>query len=233
MNKELLGPYVDTELSVVINLEASNINQEIYKNLKKTVINRLEGTCYKDFGYIVKIYEIKETSDIEIVNENPNCDCILEADIDVKICKPLKNRIIVGRIENMNVTLIKAVSGPMDIMITMTPDKINNKLFYLDRNNNLKYSVGDKTFTVTKQNYIKIKVFRVETEHGAKNIKILGILVDIATEEEFIKSDDKEFTRLKKVNLEEYLESENNVDLSTEAEKTDTTDPEDKITSED
>jgi DNA-directed RNA polymerase subunit E'/Rpb7 len=232
MSNPLSGPYVDTELSVIINLESSNINQEIYKNLKKTVVNKLEGTCYKDLGYIVKIYEIKKISDIMIVNENPKCDCVLEADIDVKICKPLKNRIIVSRIENMNATLIKAISGPMDIMITMSPDRINTKIFYLDRSNNLKYGVGDKTFTVTKQNYIKVKVFRVETEHGAKNIKILGILMDIATEEEFLKSDTREFEKLKKVNLEEYLESENNIELPTE-EETDESDPEDKITSED
>ncbi len=36
------------------------MNNDIYKNLKENIIKKLQGKCYKSFGYISKIYKIEQ-----------------------------------------------------------------------------------------------------------------------------------------------------------------------------
>ncbi len=88
MNKNH-GPYIITEMTSSISLEPHQMNNNIYKNLKSNLIKRHEGKCYKDYGFISKIYEIVSYSNGYITPENPKAAARFSIVFTCKLCYPL------------------------------------------------------------------------------------------------------------------------------------------------
>ena len=54
------NPFIDTILYTTVVLHPNQLNNNIYSNLKQTLIETLNKKCYKNYGYISEIYEILE-----------------------------------------------------------------------------------------------------------------------------------------------------------------------------
>ena len=46
------SPYINTHLHATIGLYPSQFDNDIYKHLKNNLIRKLQGKCYKHYGYI-------------------------------------------------------------------------------------------------------------------------------------------------------------------------------------
>src|SRR5207302_6611862 len=127
-NKTITGPYITTVLSTSVMLNPRQLDNSIYINLKKNLIEKIEGKCYKNYGFVTKIYKILEYSEGVIVPENPMAGVLFNVKFTCRLCNPLKNTEIVCKIQKMKGMLINAINGPITVIITM--DRLNDKIFY-------------------------------------------------------------------------------------------------------
>ena len=69
-NSMLFNPKNTMELSAKVVLHPSQLDNDIYNNLKENLSIRILNRCYKNFGLITKIYDIKEFKGGQIFNED-------------------------------------------------------------------------------------------------------------------------------------------------------------------
>ena len=83
-------------------------------------------------------------------------------------------------IEKITEELIRLENGP--IKIFLTNDRINNKVFFIDINNNIRIKELNKKLLVG--DYVKVIIESTLFEHGNANITSLGRIDNIASEAE-------------------------------------------------
>ena len=96
--------YFWTELKGNVTLKPSQMNTEIYTHLKANLIKNLEGKCYKNYGFISKINAITDRSNGVIPPEDPSASAIFNVKFSCKLCNPLKNSFVVGKVHALSST---------------------------------------------------------------------------------------------------------------------------------
>ena len=225
------SPYITTELTTSISLEPSQMNNNIYKNLKSNLINRFLGKCFKDYGYITKIYDISKYSDGYVIAENPKSAARFHVIFNCKLCFPLLNKQIICKIDRANRQIMRLNNGPISVLVT-SKDRINKNIFFIDqKTGNLIAKKGDKSVPVSIGDYVKVTIESRQFNDQDTMIMAMGFLEDIATEAEVKESYEKEFGNDETIIYDEYLKLEKNVqefevsDIVKE-EKTETTEEE-------
>jgi DNA-directed RNA polymerase subunit E'/Rpb7 len=184
----MTSPYITTMLETNVVVKPNQLNNRIYKNLKDNLIAKLEGKCYKNYGYINKIYEIKEMSDGVVVAENPTNSAYYIVKFTCKLCNPIKANQIICKIEKINSAFINAQNGPITVIIVM--DSIDKNKFVKDgKTGNLLTKDGT---VITTGLYIKITVLSKQFNDMDTIIMAMGELNDIVTNEDEIKNSMKE-----------------------------------------
>ena len=179
--KAIFSPYINTTLVCPVMLFPNQMDNKMYLHIKDNLVNKLGGRCYKNFGFICKIYKIDEISDGVIEAEDPTCSAKLTVKFACKLCNPIKNKEIIFKIDRMNKTLIGGINGPLQVIIT--PDKINKEKFYPDNNRNIR--IRGTSDVLRPDIYIKVMVLSSQFSDYEKHILVIGFLNDIATEEEY------------------------------------------------
>ena len=174
------SPYINTYLLCPIMLQPNQMDNKIYLHLKSNLINKLEGYCYKNYGYINKIYSIDEISDGIIEAEDPSCSAKIIVKFTCNLCLPIINKELICKIDRMNKALISAINGPIKVIITA--DKINKDNFFPDMNRNIR--IKSNSEVVIPGMYIKILVLSKSFSDYDKNILVIGFMQNIATDEE-------------------------------------------------
>jgi DNA-directed RNA polymerase subunit E'/Rpb7 len=177
------SPYINTNLVCPVMLFPNQMDNKMYLHIKDNLINKLVGRCYKNYGFIVKIYKIDEISDGIIEPEDPTCSSKFVVKFSCKLCIPIKNKEIIFKIDRMNKALIGGINGPLQAIIT--PDKINPNKFYPDNNRNIR--IRGTSDILLPEMYIKVLVLSSSFSDYEKTILVIGYLQDIATEEEYVK----------------------------------------------
>lgn len=136
MTLELKIPYFDLQLFENVNIEPKQLNNDLYINLKDNLSKKVLNKCNK-YGYITKIYKIDEYSDGLMLTENFNGNIKYSLKYSARICNPLENTSIICIIEGINKILIKAVNGPIIIIIKRTD--INNTFFNINNKGDIMY----------------------------------------------------------------------------------------------
>ncbi len=176
----LHSPYINTNLVCPVMLFPNQMDNKMYLHIKDNLINKLVGRCYKNYGFIVKIFKIDEISDGIIEPEDPTCSSKFVVKFSCRLCIPIKNKEIIFKIDRMNKALIGGVNGPLQAIIT--PDKINPNKFYPDNNRNIR--IRGTSDILLPEMYIKVLVLSSSFSDYEKTILVIGYLQDIATEEE-------------------------------------------------
>ena len=155
-------------------------------NLKKKV----EKQCNKN-GYVDEVYKILEYSDGLIVPENLSANALYNITYQCKICLPIENSIIISQVKVVNPELVVTINGP--IMTFIPKENIDTNYwnvlenFTYNLNHNIKLKVGD---------YVLVQITNKRINTGDTQIKTIGKLLDIATEDHikefFIKNIDEE-----------------------------------------
>src|SRR6202012_4133128 len=106
----------------------------------------LEGKCYRQYGYIEKIYDIMYSKDGIIIKENPTASATYHVKFGCKLCIPLKNQTIICKVNKINKLLITLVNGPIRVIITA--DRLNKNIFSIDAVGNYRYKNNSNKFEI-------------------------------------------------------------------------------------
>ena len=125
---QLVSPYKDIEQYTVVSLEPYQMNSDIAINTKINLKNKVENKCNK-YGFIVKVHKILETGEGNLPAENFSGNAIYNIKYHAKVCIPVNNTYIIGKIIVSNKKLIVATNGPIRIFIPK--NNTNTNKWYL------------------------------------------------------------------------------------------------------
>lgn len=212
-------PYFNTNLYSTVSLHPSQMDNDIYKHLKNNLIRKLQGKCYKSYGYISKIYKIEERNGGIIIAEDSSASATYHVKFSCKLCKPLKNTTIICEVIAINKSLIYLRNGPIHVLIFEGKDHINQNNFVYDEKRNVLLAKieKDKGIPVVTGTFVKIRVINTRIENGATRIIVFGTLESIASKKE---SDESITTResddIESIEYDKYIKLEDNNQEMTE-----------------
>jgi len=212
--KTLISPYINTIISHNVMLHPYQMDNKIYINLKKNLEKKIVGRCFSNYGYIVKIIEIVSCESGIIEAENTESSAIFDLTFSCRICSPLKNTQIVCEIDRVNKLLITAVNGP--ILVVITNDRVNSKVFFKDNNNNIRYKKDGQSLMLQPHDFIIVTLQTIQFYDGDEKIKAIGFMEDIASEAEKKKyyedqyADNNEYLDFEKYKNQEIIDEEHN-----------------------
>lgn len=177
---KLVSPYKNIKQYTRISLEPYHMNSDIRNNMKLTLKKKVEKKCNKN-GFIDEVYKILEYSDGIMIPENLNGSAIYNITYHCRICKPVENTVIIANTKMVNPDLIVAINGPLFIFIRKSD--VDTNIWDIPENFNHKKT--NKKLTIS--NYIKIQIVDKRINNGDSQIKIIGKLLDFATDEEIEK----------------------------------------------
>jgi len=153
------------------------MNSDIKNNMKFVLKKKVEKKCNKN-GYVDEVYRILEFSDGIMPAENLNACAIYNITYHCKLCIPVENTVLIGKVKLINMELIVALNGP--IIFFLPNEYIDTNIWdimdgYMNKTTQIKLMAGD---------YIKIQVIEKRINMNDTQIKSFGRLLDIATEEE-------------------------------------------------
>ena len=197
---KLVSPYIDTEQYTKISLHPYQMTNDININLKINLKKKVEKKCNQN-GYVSRIYKILEHSHGLIDAENFNASANFEIKYSCKLCLPVENTIIIGKIRTINRVLMVIENGP--ILSIILSNNINYENFKLNSQNNL---VSNKTKNeLNVGDFIKVKILSKTFNFNDNQIKTMGYLEDVANKEET----DKYFSTITQDNELVLIEDEN------------------------
>lgn len=203
----MYSPYIDTVLYTTVLLPPNMLDNNIYLNLKTNLDNKVLNKCYKNYGFINDIYEILEYNDGVIEAENLSGSVLFDVVFSCRLCMPLIKKKIVCQVERVNKILITAKNGP--ILVIITNERINDKIFFTDNNNSVRYRKDGTSHILKPKEYVKLEIQSRTFDDGGDKIKTIGFLDDIATEEEVQDYFKQLYSKGDKVKYEDYITAEN------------------------
>lgn len=185
----LHSPYIETSLRCPIMLNPTQMDNKLELYLKANLNNYTKGRCFLNYGFVVKINKIEETSDGRIEEEDSSCSAKFIVKFSCRLCLPAKNKEIICRIDRMNKVLLSAINGPIKAIIT--PDKINEENFFIDTDRNIR--IKNTSTIIEPEMYIKVLILQSTFSHYDTNIIAISFLQNIATEQEIMMFDKEQY----------------------------------------
>ena len=203
------SPYINTKLYSMVTIKPSQMNNNLYLNLKNNLIENIEKRCYGDYGYIVKIFEILEYDDGIVEPENTMATALYNISFSCRLCKPLNNKKLTFQVDNLNKALIRLKNGPIIMFIQV--DKVNEEFFFKDYYKNLRYKQGDKSNELKPSDFVNAIVLRTIFHSGDENILAFGYLHNMASEDDIKRFYENEYQGDEKLtNYTEYITGNGN-----------------------
>ena len=175
MNIQL--PYITTELTTSILLKPNLLNNNLYNNLKNKLQDKLLNKCL-EIGFITNIYSISNFSNGKLIPEKFTGEILFDVKYNARLCFPIKNTNIVGKIINITKVLIIAENGPIIIII-----KINN-FDSMNFEKNIKNEITYKQNSLKLNDHIICQIENTNINDKDSRIIVLAKLINMATEEE-------------------------------------------------
>lgn len=196
-SKELVIPYKNIKQHTRISLDPYYMNSDIRNNMKMILKRKVEKKCNKN-GFIDEVYKILEYNDGIMIPENLNGSAIYNITYHCRICIPIENTQIIAQIKMISSDLIVAINGPMFIFVPK--NSVDTNIWdipegYIHKKTNKKLTVG---------NFVKIQITDKRINQGDSQIKVMGKLLEPATDNEV----DKYYGS--KVNRDENITEESN-----------------------
>lgn len=213
------SPYINTKLYANVTLYPNQMNNNIYLNLKKNLIESVHKKNYGNYGYVIEVFEILEYKTNKIEAENTMSAAIYDVQFSCRLCKPLKDMKIICQVDKLNKVLLRLKNGPIHIIITN--DRINESVFFKDNYRNLRYRIDEKSNVLTPGDFVKVNILQLSFTAGDGDTTGIGFLESMATEaeinafykEEYNNSDEfvdyNEYLKKKKESEKEILTDEN------------------------
>ena len=118
--------YVNTVLETVELLFPYQMDNEIDLHIKNNLINNYEGRCFKNYGFINKIYAILEIKQKQINSEDINSSQFFFVKFSCQLYYVIRGKEVICKMDKINEKISVAINGPLNVIIT--PDLINIKI---------------------------------------------------------------------------------------------------------
>ena len=181
---ELIYPCKDEILYTRVILHPHQMNNELYINLKKNLVDKVEEKCIKD-GYVIKVYKILDHTNGVIEPENFTGAAVYDVKYLAKICTALKDTMIIAKITSYspNVNFVLAEFGSIiKIIFTKNERDLNTKVFTIGNDKSILHNSSQKKMATGDYVKIQIKTFRFHQNDTV--IKCMGYLDNMATADE-------------------------------------------------
>lgn len=175
------SPFMLCRMYASVGLYPYQFDSNYKLHLKNNLINRLEKKCYKDYGYIDKIYGLLEINNGLVHCDNPLAMAMFNVTFSCKLCKPINNTNIVCQLKKITKELLYGTNGP--ILIFIQPIDINTKTFSIDSNGNIKKN----GIQIIPNTFVIIKIIQNMFYDTDNAITALGKLEDVANDEQITK----------------------------------------------
>jgi DNA-directed RNA polymerase subunit E'/Rpb7 len=173
----LVSPYKDIVQYTKIKILPHHMNSDIRTNMKLNLKKKVEKKCNNN-GFIDEVYRIVEYDEGLMVVENLSGSVNYNIKYECRICIPVENSVIIGRVKIKNPELIMVINGPLYIFIPK--DNIDTNVWNINDN-----FMNNKTKTKLKEgNFVKIQLVNKKINQNDYQIKCIGKLLDYASEEE-------------------------------------------------
>ena len=198
------SPYINTKLYANVTLYPNQMNNNIYLNLKKNLIENVQKKNYGSYGYIMEVFEILSYDSNKIEAENTMSSAIYDVQFSCRLCKPLKDMKIICQVDKLNKVLLRLKNGPIHMIITN--DRINETVFFKDNYRNLRYKSGEKSNVLTPGDFVKVNTLQLSFTAGDGDITGIGFLENMASDAEINAFYKEEYNNLDEfVDYEEFL----------------------------
>lgn len=173
----LVSPYKDIVQYTKIKILPQHMNADIRTNMKLNLKKKVEKKCNNN-GFIDEVYRIVEYDEGLLVVENLSGSVNYNIKYECRICIPVENSVIIGRVKIKNPELIMVINGPLYIFIPK--DNIDTNIWNINEN-----FMNNKTKTKLKEgDFVKIQIVNKKINQNDYQIKCIGRLLDYASEEE-------------------------------------------------
>ena len=172
-----VNPYRLINQKTRISIEPFHMNSDIENNMKNILKEKVEKKC-NEYGYVDTVYRIIKYSECIMPPENLNGCAISFVTYHCKLCIPIENTIIIGIIKVISQELIVATNGPL--MIFIPKENVDTNIWDIPEN-----YVNKKTKKrLLIDDYIKIQIMAKRINQNDIQIKIIGYLINFASQEE-------------------------------------------------
>lgn len=175
-------PYIHTKLFTKVPLRPEQMDNQLYINIKENLLDKLERKCYKNYGFISKIYSIQDMKQGIIEAENMSGSATFDVSFSCRLCRPVEGTKIVCKVTRVNRAIVTAENGP--ILVIIVNDKINTNVFFTDNNNILRYKSEGKSKRLETGDFVIISILNKAFNDRDEKIKVIGFLENIAKTED-------------------------------------------------
>lgn len=173
----IISPYKNLIQYSRIQLQPYQLNSDIESNMELVLQQKLEKKCNR-YGYIDKIYRIKEYEEGIMRKENLSGVIDYNITFECRICLPVENTVIIGKIMAINQELVLINNGP--IIIFIPKGNIDTNIWNISS-----VFTNKKTDKVlSENNLVKVLVTKIKINQNDTQIKCIGNLLDTPTDKE-------------------------------------------------
>lgn len=174
--------YVTTKFRTNVSIGPDKLDNKFYINLKENLKKKVEGKCYKNYGYIDEVYKIITRNNGYIMPENFDVPVIVDVVFSCKLCLPVEGSYIICEVVNMCPGMMNVRNGPIKSVIPTS--RINENNFIEDRKKMILKIENNKAYEISVGEYVIIKLGRSKMVQNANHIASIGYLERMATEQE-------------------------------------------------
>ena len=167
-------PFIETEEHARVKVESNQLNSNLKENIKLN-LNNIEGISNSN-GCISKIYEITDMSDIKIYPEDQSCSGFWQVKFNCRLYRPIEESYIIGKIIVTNQTIRICRHQ----MINIFCQEYSNEFQISGKE--LKHKPTKKSLKI--DDYVIIKVKSKNISKNSSEIKVIGSLESIPTDEQ-------------------------------------------------
>ena len=178
-NNNLMKIYMDTILDTKELLNPEQMDNDITNHIKENLKNHYEKKCYKQYGYINKIYKVDEIEETLINPEDILSSQQFKVKFSCQLFFIINEKEIICKMDRITPKINTAINGPIKVIIP--PDLINPDKFLLI-NDCLR--IKETTELLKKDMYVKILIKGNIFSDKSNEITAKGILLDLATSKE-------------------------------------------------
>lgn len=197
---ELTKPYVEAVNYSRVKLLPSELNNDLYANLKNRLIQKVEGKCNK-WNYVVKVYDLTIESHGEIEPEDVHCGAVFNVSYNALVCKLMEGMVVVCVIDKISPDFIITANKGFGGIVQMSTinrdhfsfDRPTNKFYYVRDNEPREVVIGDK---------IVVQIKKINYFSNQRDIMMMGELLRLATAEEVREYHYEETSRAQQLALE-------------------------------
>jgi DNA-directed RNA polymerase subunit E'/Rpb7 len=173
----LISPYKNLVQFTKIQLQPYQLNSDIESNMELVLQQKVEKKCNK-YGFVDKIYRISEYDEGYIKKENLSGSVNYNISYQCRMCLPIENTVLIGKIAAINQELVMLTNGPIVIFVPKV--NIDTNIWNISS----VFTTKKDNKQLEKDNLIKVLILKVKINQNDTQIKCIGTLQEPANDKE-------------------------------------------------